>query len=178
VSRKGVSNKPQGKPNLPNRGEPEVESDSSKALASLKRELGFSSIQQELPGRVITERVLIAVIENENDVVAEAKGLMEAERTHLEETLRIQREHNEKDPNQREKREAKIFGRVQYKILILVATAGFVAMPFVNLAAASIFGMAGLMVFAASLLNGRDRTSDTEAMTDIINAIIKMFRKG
>lgn len=180
MSKKGSMRRNTEKPGLPAQRSSENSSPKQKQSSSdsLMQMLDIPTHLQDQPNRVITERVLIAVLEKESNAVEETKGLMEAERQHMEDTLRIQRDHNEKDPNQKERREAKIFGRYQYKYLMLVSTAGMIAMPFVNLATASFFGIIGMMVFAGVLLNGRDRTSDAEAMTDIIHALMKIFRKG
>jgi hypothetical protein len=139
----------------------------------LKRE---DEIPISADDRIITERVLIAVVEKEQDPVKETEQLMQAELRFMRGRLEIMREHNLHDPNQVEKRETKKFGRLQYKILIGTAVLGLAALPFVNLASGTIFGIIATLVFSGALLNGRDRASDAEAFTEILREVAKMFK--
>lgn len=119
----------------------------------------------------ITQQIIRILVDKHNP--QDVKDLMQAENVVFRERLEIIREHAEHHPDAKEERATIKFRRSQYGWLSFIGPALLVAIPFVTIEVAAIFGIIAIMIIGAIILNARDRDFDINSLTDMINTIIR-----
>jgi hypothetical protein len=71
-----------------------------------------------------------------------------------------------------EYRRTAAFRRRTYTMMLLIAVGLLAAMPFVNIAAAGVFGTVAMMIVCGSMLNARDREPDLQGLLQVIQEIL------
>ena len=139
--------------------------------ASKPDERGENDEGELLSGRrLLTPQVLqIAIAQYAPENVGK---LLNAELEYNEKRLQIIREHAEKHPDALEERKTKRFRRGLYVFLAILASGLLLSMPFVALPIASLFGVCGLMIVAATLINARDRDSDVKSIVLMVKRVL------
>lgn len=119
---------------------------------------------------LINAQIIQILVEKEDSEHVEK--LLKAELDYNKQRLAILREHAEHHPDAKEERSTKTFRRTQYSFLLVVLLLLLVAMPFVSLAVASVFGILCILIVSGVLLNARERDVDLASFVKIINMIV------
>ena len=119
----------------------------------------------------ITPRTIQILIEKHNP--EDVKILLTAEIDVFRERLQLIRDHAEHHPDAKEDRATKLFRRTQYTFMIAILTGLLIAIPFITIEAAAVFGIVVFMIVGGVLLNARDRDFDLNAFTNMINTILR-----
>jgi len=127
-------------------------------------------IVDSAPKLVTAQVVQILIKEDKQD---DLKGLLDTELEYNEKRFKIIRDHKEADPDAVESRKTRASRRHIYWALVAIAAVVLIAMPFVNLVAAGIFGTIGMIIICGVMLNARDRELDLAGMLQMIQAILK-----
>lgn len=122
--------------------------------------------------KIINARIVEILVKKDTDPTDELKRLLDAEIDYNRQRFEIIRNHSKNDPDAIEDRSTKRFRRTQYLILLGVLPLILLAIPFVSIAAAVIFGTLSTIIVSGVLLNGRDREVDMSALVDVLKAII------
>lgn len=127
-------------------------------------------IVDNAPNLVTPQIVQILIQENKQ---GDLQALLDTELNYNKQRFEIIRHHKEHDVDAVDHRKTKQFRRQVYGCLLVVAIGLFLAMPFVNLVAAGIFGTIGMIIICGAMLNARDRELDLAGMLQMIQAILQ-----
>lgn len=119
----------------------------------------------------VTPQVVTVLIEGDKE--DDLEKLLEAELKYNEKRFAIIRAHKDQDPDAVEHRKTRAFRRHAYMVLLFTAVGILIAMPFVNLVTAGVFGTIGMIIVCGVMLNARDRELDLAGMLKMIQAILR-----
>jgi hypothetical protein len=119
----------------------------------------------------ITQRTIQILVEKHNP--EDVKTLLTVELDVYRERLKLIRDHAEHHPDAKEDRATKLFRRTQYTFMLLILIGLLIAIPFVTIESAAVFGIVVFMIVGGVLLNARDRDFDLNAFTNMINTILR-----
>jgi len=130
----------------------------------------IGEIVEDVPKLVTSQTVQILI---QQDKQGDLKALLDTELEYNKRRFEIIRDHKNLDPDAIDHRKTRAFRRHVYGVLVAAAIALFMAMPFVNLVAAGIFGTIGMIIICGVMLNARDRELDLAGMLQMIQAVLR-----